>query len=102
MKYMVCVNSYCIYMHVADCPSVQSDDQNSDNPVDDVETDNTSSDIDSDGEKGCNTTKDVDNFLVPSYCNQQDVDDMYALKWGLHHYMKYFPRMKRPPYTKYQ
>ena len=49
MKYMVCVNSYCIYMHVADCPSVQSDDQNSDNPVDNVETDNTSSDIDSDG-----------------------------------------------------
>ena len=32
----------------------------------------------------------MDNFLVPSYCNQPDVDDMYALKWSLHHYIKYF------------
>ena len=36
-------------MHVADSPSVQSEDQNSDNLVDNVETDNTNSDIDSDG-----------------------------------------------------
>ena len=72
------------------------------NVVDNIETDlndSTSDDIDSDGGKGCNTTKDVDNFLIPSYCNKQDVDDIFALKWGLHHYMKYFPRMKRPPYT---
>ena len=34
-------------MHVADCPSVQSEDQNSDNLVDNVETDITSDDIDS-------------------------------------------------------
>ena len=57
MKYMVCVNSYCIYMHVAVCPSVWSEDQNSDNVVDNIETylnDSTSDDIDSDGGKGCN------------------------------------------------
>ncbi|KAL5514975.1 hypothetical protein EMCRGX_G000074 [Ephydatia muelleri] len=39
------------------------------------------------------------NFLVPTYINQPDPDDLCALKWGKDHYMRYLPSMKRKPYT---
>ena len=39
------------------------------------------------------------NFLVPTYINQSDPDDLCALKWGKDHYMRYLPSMKRKPYT---
>ena len=65
------VHSYVLiriaYMHAAVCPSVWSEDRNSDNVVDYIETDlndSTGDDIDSDGGKGCNTTKDVPNSII--------------------------------------
>ncbi|KAL5477840.1 hypothetical protein EMCRGX_G024689 [Ephydatia muelleri] len=42
------------------------------------------------------------NFLVPTYINQPDPDDLCALKWGKDHYMRYVPSMKRKLYTKQQ
>ena len=39
------------------------------------------------------------NFLVPTYINQPDPDDLCAPKWGKDHYMRYLPSMKRKPYT---
>ena len=39
------------------------------------------------------------NFLVPTYINQPDPDDLCGLKWGKDHYMRYLPSMKRKPYT---
>ena len=38
-------------------------------------------------ERGCFGSKNVEKFLIPSYYNKPDVDDICALKWGLHHYM---------------
>ena len=39
------------------------------------------------------------NFLVPTYENEPDPNDIFALKWGKDHYFKYLPRLKRMPYT---
>ena len=39
------------------------------------------------------------HFLVPTYNNQPDPDDLCALKWGKDHYMRYLLSMKRKPYT---
>ena len=39
------------------------------------------------------------NFLVPTYENEPDPNDTFALKWGKDHYIKYLPRLKRMPYT---
>ena len=38
-------------------------------------------------------------FLVPTYENEPDPNDIFALKWGKDHYIKYLPRLKRIPYT---
>ncbi|KAL5473952.1 hypothetical protein EMCRGX_G028521 [Ephydatia muelleri] len=42
------------------------------------------------------------NFLVPTYENEPDPNDIIALKWGKDHYFKYLPRLKRMPYTEEQ
>ncbi|KAL5494324.1 hypothetical protein EMCRGX_G015631 [Ephydatia muelleri] len=42
------------------------------------------------------------NFLVPTYENEPDPNDIFALKWGKDHYFKYLPRLKRMPYTEEQ
>ncbi|KAL5497237.1 hypothetical protein EMCRGX_G013672 [Ephydatia muelleri] len=39
------------------------------------------------------------NFFVPTYENEPDPNDIFALKWGKDHYFKYLPRLKRMPYT---
>ena len=39
------------------------------------------------------------NFLVPTYENEPDPNDILALIWGKDHYFKYLPRLKRMPYT---
>ena len=61
--------------------------------------DSSNDSIPSSDERGCVGSKDVENFLIPSYYNKPDVDDICALKWGLHHYIKFFPSLRRPPYT---
>ena len=38
-------------------------------------------------------------FLVPTYENEPDPNDIFALIWGKDHYFKYLPRLKRMPYT---
>eukprot|EP00731_Ephydatia_muelleri_P021721 Em0014g312a len=42
------------------------------------------------------------NFLVPTYENEPDPNDIFGLKWGKDHYFKYLPRLKRMPYTEEQ
>ncbi|KAL5494528.1 hypothetical protein EMCRGX_G015880 [Ephydatia muelleri] len=39
------------------------------------------------------------NYLVPTYENEPDPNDILALKWGKDHYFKYLCRLKRMPYT---
>ena len=39
------------------------------------------------------------NLLVPTYENEPDPYDIFALKWGKDHYFKYLPSLKRMPYT---
>ena len=85
-------------------PPVSSD--SNDSVVDSSDTDydkstvhGTRDDIDSNDGRDCNDSVDVESFLIPSYQNKPDVDDMFALQWGLHHYIKYFPSMRRPPYS---
>ena len=39
------------------------------------------------------------NFLVPTYENEPDPNDIFVLKWGKDHYFKYLCRLKRMPYT---
>ena len=34
------------------------------------------------------------NFLVPTYENEPDPNDIFGLKWGKDHYFKYLPRLK--------
>ena len=38
-------------------------------------------------------------FLIPDYKNQPDLDDIFGLKWGRDHYIRYFPSLKRCLYT---
>ena len=49
-------------------------------------------------ERGCFGSKNVEKFLIPSYYNKPDVDDICALKWRLHAslYVKFFPSLRRP------
>ena len=49
----------------------------------------------SDGEhKGyCN------EYLIPSYVNAPDPDSINALQWGRNHYIRFYPSLKRLPYT---
>ncbi|KAL5506376.1 hypothetical protein EMCRGX_G008001 [Ephydatia muelleri] len=42
------------------------------------------------------------NFLVPTYENEPDPNDIFGLKWGRDHYFKFLPRLKRMPYTEEQ
>ena len=43
-------------------------------------------------ERGCFGSENVEKFLIPTYYNKPDVDDICALTWGLHHYMlSFFP-----------
>ena len=42
-------------------------------------------------ERGCFGSKNVEKFLIPSYCNKPDVDDICALKCCLHHMLSFFP-----------
>ncbi|KAL5509404.1 hypothetical protein EMCRGX_G004774 [Ephydatia muelleri] len=42
------------------------------------------------------------NFLVPTYENEPDPNDIFVLKWGKDHYFKYLPSLKRMPYTEEQ
>ncbi|KAL5488997.1 hypothetical protein EMCRGX_G018033 [Ephydatia muelleri] len=42
------------------------------------------------------------NFLVPTYENEPDPNDIFGLKWGKDHYFNYLPRLKRMPYTEEQ
>ena len=39
------------------------------------------------------------NFLVTTYENEPDPNDIFALIWGKDHYFKYLPKLKRMPYT---
>ena len=39
-------------------------------------------------------SKNVEKFLIPSYYNKPDVDDICALTWGLHHMLSFFPHCK--------
>jgi hypothetical protein len=38
-------------------------------------------------------------ILIPSYINTPDYDDICALKWGKEHYIRFFPSLKRKPFT---
>ena len=49
-------------------------------------------------------TKDDDQveqgaILIPTYINTPDYDDICALKWGKEHYIRFFPSLKRKPFT---
>ena len=46
-----------------------------------------------------NLDKDTAEILIPTYVNTPDYDNICAGKWGREHYLRYFPCMKRPPYT---
>ena len=59
------------------------------------QTDQLGDDGDMDDEDDADERRIADsNFLVPTYENEPDPNDIFGLKWGKDHYFKYLPRLK--------
>ena len=68
---------------------------------------NSSSNEPGDDNDSAQSSEDNDNsdkdmtilVLIPTHVNTLDYEDICALKWGREHYLRFFPSIKRPPYT---
>ena len=77
----------------------------SDDPDGDDNENNSSSNEPGDDNDSAQSSEDNDNsdkdttILIPTYVDTPDYEDICALKWGREHYLRFFPSIKRPPYT---
>eukprot|EP00731_Ephydatia_muelleri_P034275 Em0053g21a len=95
--------SSCVSITIDDCHSGIQDDtaKHGQSDCDDIEIDQTDQlgdDGDMDDEDDADESDEErmadPNFLVPTYENEPDPNDIFALKWGKDHYFKYLPRLK--------
>ncbi|KAL5477243.1 hypothetical protein EMCRGX_G024010 [Ephydatia muelleri] len=103
--------SSCVSITIDDSHSGIQDDtaKHGQSDCDDIEIDQTDQlgdDGDMDDEDDADESDEErmadPNFLVPTYENEPDPNDIFALIWGKDHYFKYLPRLKRMPYTEEQ
>eukprot|EP00731_Ephydatia_muelleri_P021255 Em0013g982a len=92
--------SSCVSITIDDSHSGIQDDtaKHGQSDCDDIEIDQTDQlgdDGNMDDEDDADERRMADsNFLVPTYKNEPDPNDIFGLKWGKDHYFKYLPRLK--------